>query len=71
MKSFRMLQARRDQDHPTPLQPTLVIEISFRDIISMLFGRELLLPNKSSEIIVLRNATAYEAFNLGAPRAED
>jgi hypothetical protein len=70
MKSFRILRGNKNNPN-IPMQPTLVVELSVRDLSRILMGKEIVLPNKSTEIVVLRNATAYEAFNLAAPRAEE
>ena len=60
MKSFQMIRDAR---------PVIVIEFSFRDMIKLLFGREIVLKNgdKFSSKIVMRQKLAYEMFNLDAP----
>lgn len=60
MKSFHIIRANR---------PTLVLELSFWDMLRMLFGREIMLLETGDEI-VLRHQHGYTIFNLAAPRAE-
>ena len=67
MKSFRYMTLR-GKTH----QPHLVLELSYIDIISLLFGRELkaLDSTLTGEEVILRQPIAYSAFNMAAPRHE-
>ena len=64
MKSFRMLR--------TGNNTVLIVELSFNDIFKLLIGRELYLKEevRLHEHMIIRQQTAYDAFNLTAPRAE-
>ena len=60
MKSFQMIRDAR---------PIIVIEFSFRDLLKLLFGREIILKNgdKFSSKIVIRQRLAYDMLNMNAP----
>lgn len=44
-----------------------LIELSYMDIVRLLFGREIEFSISGGESIVVRNAMAYAAFNASAP----
>ena len=52
----------------------VIVELSYKDILKLLFGRELYLHsvhhNYLGETIIIRQPFAYEAFNITAPKAE-
>ena len=56
MKSYSIIRANR---------PTSIIELSFWDMLKLLFGREIMIVEKN-EAIVLRHYHAYVLFNLAA-----
>ena len=65
MKSFRMV---RPGGHIS-----VIIELSFFDMLKLLFGRELYLVGQDhflGEKVILRQTLAYEAFNMSAPKGE-
>ena len=46
-----------------------VVELGFWDLLKLMFGREIeFWP--MGEMVILRSAPAYDAFNLEAPRAD-
>jgi hypothetical protein len=47
-------------------KPKHIVELSYWDIIKLLFGREIAVH----DVFVIRNQISQELFDLGAPRAE-
>lgn len=56
MKSFTSMRANRS---------CLTIELSFWDVVRLLFGKEIMIVEKN-EVIVLRHYPAYVVFNNSA-----
>lgn len=47
----------------------LIVELSFKDMLSMLIGKEVVVYDPIlSEDVVIRQSNAYELFNLLAPK---
>lgn len=60
MKTFRILRSNN---------PVTIVELSFRDILNLLLGREIAMLT-GTNTIVIRQPKAYATFNLAAPRAD-
>ena len=63
MKAFRIFR-----DNPDNVKSTIIIELSFMDLLRLMFGREVCLNQQVSldEWFYIRSSPAYEAFNLSA-----
>ena len=61
MKAFRVVRSSG--------QVVLAVELSLRDIVRILLGRELTIREKilPNEKVVLRNQHAYDILNCSAP----